>query len=225
MNLQPASTPTTGNAERPDEVRTRLHGRWLLLARGTWVALVVLPLGIFFASLPVYLAQLQTPCAGLACGYQQLTPEQAGALKGIGLSLGDYTASTVALTLATMVVCLVVSTVIVLRRSDDRMALIVALMLVTLGPLTMSESVSASPSLWQVPTECLSFLFVTLFLLVFSLFPSGQFVPHWMRWPIVVFIAVQGTFTFFPDALYTLNIHGAVGFRVSRRGGDPFGRA
>jgi hypothetical protein len=167
----------------------RLHGRWLLLARGVWLTLVVLTLAVFFASLPVYIAQLHTPCAGTACGYQQLTPQQAGALTGMGLSPGDYIAYTVALTLAQVVVCLVVSTVIVLRRSDDRMALLVALLLVTNGPFTVTISVSASPSPWQAPNGYLSFLYPALFLLVFALFPTGQFVPHWMRWTIVVFLA------------------------------------
>jgi hypothetical protein len=212
MNVQHAPIAMTESRERHSYAR--LHGRWLLLARGLWITLVVLTLAIFGASLPVYLAQLQTPCAGSACSFQQLTPQQAGALKGMGLPLGDYIAFTVALTLATMVVCVVVSTVIVLRRSDDRMALIVALMLVTLGPIIATTTVSARPSPWQVPNECLSFLFVNLFLLVFSLFPTGQFVPHWMRWAIVVFIATGVLFSFFPDILYTLNIYGSLGFLV-----------
>ena len=213
MNDKHAPTAVTESRER--HAYARVPGRWLLLARVGWVALVVLTLAIFFASLPVYLALLQTPCAGITCGYQQLTPQQAGALTGLGLSLGDYIAFTVALTLATVAVCLVVSTVIVLRRSDDRMALIVALMLVTLGPIIATSYLSTNPSPWRVPNECLSFLFLTLFLLVFSLFPTGQFVPHWMRWTIVVFLAVNALFTFYLDALVTvLNIYGALGYLV-----------
>ena len=202
------SVPTSATGE-PSAITsdTRLQGRWLLLARVGWVALVTLTLVIFGASLPVYITQLHTPCAGTACGYQQLTPAQVGALTGMGLSHGDYIAYTVALTLAQVVVCLVVSTVIVLRRSDDRMALIVALMLVTAGPFAATISLAASPSPWQAPNGYLSFLYPALFLLVFALFPTGQFVPHWMRWAIVVFLAGQVLFTFtrFLDALITPN--------------------
>jgi len=210
MNLQPASTPHTGNDERPDEVRTRLHGRWLLLARGFWITLVVLTLGIFFASLPVYLAQLQTPCAGMACTFSlQLTLELAGALKGIGLSLGNYVAYSVALTLASVVVCLVVSTLIVWRRSDDRMALLVALMLVTLGPFFATLSVWESSSPWRVPNAFLYFLTGALFVLVFLLFPNGQFVPRWMRWTFVVFLVGQVPSIFFRDVPFALNTSAA----------------
>ena len=194
---------------------TRLHGRWFLLARGIWLTLVIPTLAIFFASLPAYIDLLQTPCVGSACGYQQLSPEQAESLKGIGLFPGVYTAFTLTLTFALMVVCLVVSTVIVWRKADDRMALIVAYFLVTLGPFAVVFNVSASPSSWQVPLECLSLIFVTLFPLVLSLFPTGKFVPHWMRWPIVAFLAVQIPFTIFPP-LATLEFAAvSLGFLVA----------
>jgi signal transduction histidine kinase len=186
MSVQDAPTNTSKRSQALD---TLLHGRWLLLARGVWLALVVLTLTIFFASLPVYIAQLQTPCTVPACYYTQLTPGQVGSLNGMGLSLGDYVAFTVALTLASIVVCLVVSTLIIWSRSDDRMALLVALMLVTAGPIVATHSVSASPSPWRVPNECLTFLALSLLVLVLLLFPSGQFVPQWMRWTPVIFLA------------------------------------
>jgi hypothetical protein len=187
MSVQDAPRSTRKRAHAPD---TRLHGRWLLLTRGVWITLVIFTLGTFFASLPVYLAQLQTPCAGMACALsQKLSPGQVGALKGMGLSPGDYAAYIVALTLASVGVCLVVSTLIIWRRPDDRMALLVALLLVTFGPIITTNSVSVSPSPWRVPNECLIFLTSCLFVLVFLLFPSGQFVPHWMRWTSVVYIA------------------------------------
>jgi len=211
MSVQQASThylpPRQDPRQRSHALDTRLQGRWLLLGRGVWLALVILTLGIFFANLPVYLALLQTPCAGTACEWQQLTHSQVETLKGIGLSPGDYAAFIVALTLATMVVCLVVSTLIVWRRSDDRMALLVALMLVTFGPIYVTSSVLPSSPL-QIPNECLYFLAFSLLVLVFLLFPSGQFVPRWTRWTLVVSLAVQVPVTFFPNAPFTLTILG-----------------
>jgi hypothetical protein len=188
MNVQHAPTEVTES--RGPHSYARVPGRWLLLTRCTWLALVILTLAIYFASLPVYLAQLQTPYAGTTSAFsQQLSLEQAGALKGIGLSPGAYAAYMIALTLASVVVCLVVSTVIAWRRPDDRMALLVALMLVTFGPIIATSSVSASPSPWRVPNECLTFLALSLLVLVFLLFPTGHFVPNFMRWTLVVFLA------------------------------------
>ena len=92
------------------------------------------------------------------------------------------------LLLASVVLCLVVSTLIVWRRSDDRMALFVALLLVAFGPIYATSSIVAVPSPWRVPNECLYFLALTLLMLVFLLFPSGQFVPRWTRWALLVFL-------------------------------------
>jgi hypothetical protein len=131
-------------------------------------------------------------------------------LKGFGLTTGAYAAYIVTLTFATVMVCLVVSTVIVWRRSDDRMALLVALMLMAFGPIISTSTVSAGLSPWQVLNEGLSFLALALFVLVFSLFPTGQFVPGWTRWTLVVFLAGQVPSSFFPDALFPLNIHAAL---------------
>jgi hypothetical protein len=134
--------------------------------------LVVLTLVIFFASLPVYLALLQTLCPGPACANEALLmPSQAGVLTGIGLYLGTYAALTVALSLALVVVCVVVSTLIAWRRSDDRMAMLVALMLVTFGPIGATSTVRVIPFPWQVPNACLFFLALALLVLVFLLFP------------------------------------------------------
>jgi len=71
----------------------------------------------------------------------------------------------------------------------------------------VTSSVLTSSPL-QIPNECLYFLAFSLLVLVFLLFPSGQFVPRWTRWTLVVSLAVQVPITFFPDAPFTLTILG-----------------
>jgi hypothetical protein len=213
MNLQRRQIEVTESSER--QSYTRLHRRRFLLAQGTWLILVILTLAIFFASLPVYIALLQTPCIGPACGYLQLSPEQAGSLEGIGLFPGVFIVFSVTLTFILLVVCLAVSMMIVWRRPDDRMAFIVALFLVTLSPFNVMFNVSASPSPLQLPNECLSFLFATLLPLILALFPGGRFVPRWMRWPVIAFLVVQAPFTF-NQALAFLYISAvSIGFLVN----------
>jgi hypothetical protein len=148
--------PTAMTESREQHSYARLHGRWIMLARGIWITLVVLTLAIFFASLPVYIALRQTLCAGTECASGTLlTPAQAEVLTGIGLSLSDYAAYSVAFTLATIVVCLVVSTLIIWRRPDDRMALLVALMLVSFGPLgTMTTILAGAGRMPGLPRSC-----------------------------------------------------------------------
>jgi hypothetical protein len=153
---------------------------------------------ICFASLPEFLAQLQTPCARAACPF---TPRQAAVLTSIGWSPEVYATVLVALTLTSLLLSLVVSTLIIWRRPDDRMALLVALMLVAFGPIVEADSLRTWPSLWQVPNAALDFLALALGMLVFALFPSGQFVPRWTRWPLVVVLAGLVPDWFFPTTL------------------------
>ena len=198
MSLPPVSAVAHETTGPLPEADTRLHGRWLVIGRVGWGALVVFTLIVVFASLPAYLAQLQNPCTRTACQYQQLTAGQWETLSGIGWSPGDYAAFTLALALAALATCLVVSTLIIWHRSDDRMALFVALLLVTLGPINITANAPASSPL-LVPNEGLTFLLLVLTVLVFLLFPSGQFVPRWMRWTLVVFLLGTTPLFFFPD--------------------------
>jgi hypothetical protein len=188
VNPLPAKMQMVTNRYSNSDEPSRLHGHWLIVVRIAWIMCVALTLVIFFVSLPEYSAQLQTPCAGTSCWYTQLSAGQIEALKGIGLSPGVYAVYTVALTFASVVLCLVVSVLIVWRRADDRMAMLVAIMLVAFGPIYATSSIVAVPSAWRVPNECLYFLALISLVLVFLLFPSGQFVPRWTRWAFLVFL-------------------------------------
>src|SRR5437764_11793643 len=60
MSVQDAPThylpPRQDPRKRSQALDTRLNGRWLLLARGLWITLVVLTLTIFFVLFPGYVA-------------------------------------------------------------------------------------------------------------------------------------------------------------------------
>ena len=188
MNVQQAPLPL----DREQQSFARVPGHWILLARAIWITLVVLTLAIFFGSLPTYLAQLQTSCTEISCEYQQLTHSQAMILEGMGMSITSYAAFTISLAFVSILMCLVVSTLIIWRRPDDRMAFFVALMLITLGPIIEFVNVPlSSSSPWLVPNLCMSLLAQALLVLVFLLFPSGRFVPRWTRWPFLVYLALQ----------------------------------
>src|SRR6266566_3144709 len=84
MHSLPASMETTVNSGSHSSEDTRLHGRWLLIARTAWVGAVILILSVLIASLPVFLAQLQVTCAPATCSFWQLTPAAAQTLQGLG---------------------------------------------------------------------------------------------------------------------------------------------
>jgi hypothetical protein len=98
------------------------------------------------------------------------------------------------------------------------MALLVALLLVAFGPIYETSSTVAFPSPWQVPNECLYFLALILLILVFLLFPSGQFVPRWMRWAFLVFLIGLVPTAFVAPAFPTYSPVGQLTFLVSLGG-------
>ncbi|HEV2236181.1 MAG TPA: hypothetical protein VGR57_05915 [Ktedonobacterales bacterium] len=165
--------------------------RRVLLARAGWLGALATMLAVLIAYLPAYTAQMRTTCFGTACEYEQLTPEQVRALAGIGLTLDGYIALTLVILFAVLVVAWTVSALIMWRRSDDLMAALVAVLLLMFGPIQTWVNLQPARSLLWGLSVVLTIGFTALFLLVFLLFPSGRFIPRWMRWVYAVLVIGQ----------------------------------
>src|SRR5947199_7078282 len=109
---------------------TCLHGHLLLFMRITWSLLVVFSLAVFITSLPVYYTLSQTICTVTACTSWQLSMESAKTLQALGLSSTGYAIMSLLLAGIYALAYYTVALVIVLRKSDDWMAMLVGLMLV-----------------------------------------------------------------------------------------------
>jgi len=169
-------------AQEDTQADTQLFGRRLALARGMWGAAAFLLLGFFVASFPTYLAEVQTVCAGVTCFYAPSPPDMAQSLHALGLSENFYLASTAVCTVCFALVCCLVAVVIFWRKSTDWLALLVAFLLLLLSTHNVSDTLSSGHSVWQWPAEGVSILTFGVFMLVFSLFPNGRFVPRWAHW-------------------------------------------
>ena len=165
-------------SHRSGAPRTRLRGRKLILARVIWVAVVTLIVALFLARLPAYYRALQTVCTGAACGSAQPTPGSAQAIQQLGLSVGAYATFTLALTIALAFLCFTLGAVIFWRKSDDWMALLVALAVV--ASVTLNENVFGMDmtSAWGWLAMVLYVLGNGVYVLVLSL-SDGRFVTRW----------------------------------------------
>jgi hypothetical protein len=185
----PAPAAARGTASAPSDHTTGLSGRRLLAARVAWTALAGLLVGLYALLLPAYWAQLRTVCSGLSCAQEQPSPAGAAALRALGLSVAGYAGLALAATLLSTLVCFAVAGVIVWRKSDDWMALLVALTEVALGTVLVAFALQTGNSPWQLPALVgIGPNHVVLFLLA-ALFPSGRFVPGWARWLPAVWLA------------------------------------
>jgi hypothetical protein len=158
-----------------------LSGNRLIVARLGTMGVATLTLAAFLPLLPAYLSSLHTICAGAVCPVGQLTPQAVQVLQAVGLSVNAFVASTLILALLALLMCWGVAAMIVWRKSDEWMTLLVAVMLVLMGTSYFTHVLLQQPSPWQVLAILLEILTFGVFFLVFCLFPSGQFVPSWLR--------------------------------------------
>ena len=216
MNVQRSPTRAF---ERPDihnGSETRLHGRWLLLARVAWVVVTLLILGLNIVAIPRYYAVLQTACAApVNCFDDQLTVMDVQGLHALGISLADYTILTIALNGPLNLICIILGALLFWHRSNGPVALLCAFMLVTFFGITtaMHEGLAPLSLGWYAVVEILDFLGQMSLVLFFYLFPTGRFVPRWTRWAALLYAVYYawtiitfhpGTFTSLPQALLFL---------------------
>ena len=83
------------------------------------------------------------------------------------------------------------------HKSDSWIALLIALQAVTQGASTSINALGSFPVL-QYPVNWLSFLNQVLLFLLLALFPTGRFVPKWIRRLVLVGVALAIVDFFFP---------------------------
>lgn len=183
--------------KRSEVVDGRLYGRWLILARTAWIALAILTVVYYCATLPLEFAGLQTVCTHAGCA---LTPANVRELGELGLPSAFFAVYFITVDIVIAIVWFAVAAVIFWRRSNDRMALFVAFFLLTFGAIEVSGSIVSTLPVWQVVAAFLLFSGNTSSFLFFYLFPDGRFVPRWTRWLSIVIVAIEICLFFFPNA-------------------------
>jgi len=166
---------------RPDSTAALLHGRWLILARIVWIALVGLELVLFLAAIPARYRQLSTPPTAIQATMAQL-----------GLSIRFYAAYLTANQLVVGLGFFLIAAIIVWRKSHEAIALFISLFLVLVRAVNAGNAL-ALEALHPVlvwPTEFALFLTYASLILVFFVFPNGRFVPRWSRMPAVVLVVL-----------------------------------
>jgi hypothetical protein len=203
------STPTIADSIRPGTSGKRLHGRWLVVARVTWVVVVGLVVTLFIASFPTYFAFLHTTTTGIVVDLNagQLNQDGVQALHALGLSVDFYAIYHLVLNALFTLASLTIGGLLYWRKADDRMALFTSFALVIFPIISLYQITTLSSS-WWVLVQLLNFLGTISFALFFYLFPSGRFVPCWSRWLMVGWVIYGGisAFFFIPSFYFIANV-------------------
>src|SRR5438094_10622751 len=121
---------------------TQLHGYKLIIARSAWSIIAAMALVLWVADIPPGYAQYLTVCTQSFCPNQLATPDMVQALHSIGLSLQFYAIYNAILTIMVLLIYLGIAAILAWRKSDDGIAL-----LVSLGLVTLATAVFANPQL------------------------------------------------------------------------------
>ncbi len=163
----------------------RTSNNWMGMLRVLWLALAILALGLFAASLPKYYELIQRPC------HDQTTCNVAGALTAqslqqltsMGFSIQAYAALMTAFFTLIVTIWSGIGFLIFWRRPNDWFALFTALFLVifnsTYPDFPITALALAYPAL-NVPIGILGALGVYSIIAFLVLFPNGRLVPRWM---------------------------------------------
>lgn len=204
MNMKYGPTQGSMNAQRNEEGEAHLQGRLLRVAQVAWILVAVVAFLLFVVSLPPFYTQIQSVCAGSACNGVRISPEQVHALATHGISLTNYAWYSVVVTLLTTLIWFSAGWLIFWHKSDSWMALLIALQAVTQGATTSTAALGSFPVL-RYPAIWLLFLNQILLFIAFALFPTGRFVPKWLRWLVLVWVAYNLVDFYFSFTLQQVN--------------------
>ena len=155
---------------------TVLRGRALPAARAAWIALVATVLALFVTGIPASYRMALV-----------LRPETVAGLEHLGIPTGLPAVYLTILDTVTMLGFAGIAVLIFARRSDDWIAMLMALTLVLTAMLYTGPAFEAPAPVWLVGMLCA--LGEICQLAVVYLFPSGRFVPRWI-WILLVPLVV-----------------------------------
>ena len=167
----------------------RLRGWVFLLGRIAWIAVAGLTLGLFAAGVPMRYDELL-----------RVAERNERLLAALGSSAEFYAGYFTALDLAIVLAHVLLAALIFWRRSNDGMALLAALTLVTM-PLAVVKAVVPTAGALRPLANGVIYIGLVCSVGLLYLFPDGRFTPRWTRVPAILWAAVSLPAVFWPDSL------------------------
>jgi hypothetical protein len=167
---------------------TRLRGWRLLAMRALVMTTMLVVVSLFALAVPGLYTRFSVPCAD-ALDQCLLYPQQVAPLAMLDLTPSSLALIAIGVSYVTILLVILIAIAILWRRSNDGMALFLALTLV-LMPTLFTSVLQALPDSWQGIPQILNDAAIATFFLLIALFPNGRFAPHWLWLPTLAIIAV-----------------------------------
>lgn len=179
-------------AARTDDAN--LSGVSLALARAAWLVTTILSVGLLVAAMPLAYQQISTPHTGPQCADSRFSPAQFAAMHAAVVSPAALAAWIIVVACYELLVYVGVGALLFWRRSENRVALLAATVLVLWSSSNDTHWLGASCALraaWPAAGLLYDLLGAVGGLLVPVLwytFPSGKWAPRWSKWLIPAWI-------------------------------------
>ncbi|MBX3084039.1 MAG: protein kinase [Anaerolineae bacterium] len=153
---------------KPTEVDGRLRDpRTVLAMRLLWFAIALLCITAFAVAIPYLRNRLLTDAQSYAA-----------ALASLGLSQEFYATYLTIRELLIVAPGLLLGTFLFMRRSDNRMVLLLSIAMVTLAT-SSGEAIPSLPNAWQWAAYFINVFSLMITLVVIMVLPDGKFHPRW----------------------------------------------
>ncbi len=143
-----------------------LEGAQAWLTRIVWLVLVLPILVLFYSGVPQAQRLLMN-----------VFPETARAMARVGLSARSYATLVVSLDVFMFTLMAISAVLLMLRRSNDRVVVLVSFMLVATGMIYTVPAYETNAPVWLL--AMLIAVGETCQVMFFFVFPDGRFVPKW----------------------------------------------
>jgi hypothetical protein len=202
MSSHSAPAAITKSSGQLKEAEKRLHEPWLMLVRVLWLAVALLSIGLFIVSIPQHAQHLHVICSNALCGRSENASQLTRELRSLGLTLDFYAAYSLSLQIIFALGYFTIAMVIFWRKSDDWMALLVSLFLITfvLAYADVPHELSRSNAFLGLLAAYAGFIGEMTFPLCLYLFPDGRFAPRWIGWLLIGWAAWGILIYFFPGS-------------------------
>lgn len=171
--------------------------------------MIILSITLFILGLPRLYEELSTLSGEIFSGMRIDTEMVRQGLEQLGLSQHGFAWIILSIVVGFAVFSILTAAMIVYRKFNDWLVLLVSLTYVTYGTGLVYIILYPSLGFWPFPVDILArFLYifcgVILYLVFFFLFPDGRFIPRWSA-AMAVFALVWGLYItlFFEETLFT----------------------
>jgi hypothetical protein len=175
-----------------------LKPKWIPIAQIIWAVLVISCIALFIATMATVATDPASFHAIVVTG-MGLDPLsfQAG-LEEIGVTSQALTIYVLAVVTAISLSCMSLAAILVWRRFNDWMVLLLTLSYVAYGTGYIYISPAPTTNYWAPPLDVVArfltlYCGVILYLMFWFLFPDGNFRPKWTRW-IAIFVLAFGLY-------------------------------